>query len=173
MKLAKILILTAALLSPLTAMAAEERTEAAQSVESLRLQLLEVESKEAALAARARQIDEDLKPENIERSLAGIGSTRPEDLRELRRRQLTIDKDSVSAQLKLLARGRERLESVLRTAETRAYQQSAQEVTGATNQTLMAQNSGNWRWALGILVAIDAIAVVLLVMLILRRQKLA
>ena len=173
MKLAKILILTVALLSPLTAMAAEEKTEAAQSVESLRLQLLEVESKEAALEARARQIDEDLKPENIERSLAGIGSTRPEDLRELRRRQLTIDKDSVSAQLKLLARSRERLESVLRTAETRAYQQSAQEVTGATNQTLMAQNSGNWRWAVGILVAVDAIAVVLLVMLILRRQKLA
>ena len=114
-----------------------------------------------------------MKPENIERSLAGIGSTRPEDLRELRRRQLTIDKDSVSAQLKLLARSRERLESVLRTAETRAYQQSAQEVTGATNQTLMAQNSGNWRWAVGILVAIDAIAVVLLVMLILKRQKLA
>jgi len=173
MKLAKILILTVALLSPLTATAAEEKTEAAQSVESLRLQLLEVESKEAALEARARQIDEDLKPENIERSLAGIGSTRPEDLRELRRRQLTIDKDSVSAQLKLLARSRERLESVLRTAETRAYQQSAQEVTGATNQTLMAQNSGNWRWAVGILVAIDAIAVVLLVMLILKRQKLA
>ena len=56
MKLAKILILTVALLSPLTAMAAEEKTEAAQSVESLRLQLLEVESKEAALEARARQM---------------------------------------------------------------------------------------------------------------------
>jgi len=173
MKLAKTLILTVALLSAITATATEDKSEVAQSVESLRLQLLEVESKEAALEAKAHQLDEDLKPENIERSLAGIGSTRPEDLRELRRRQLTIEKDSVSTQLKVLARSRERLESVLRTAETQAYQQSAQEVNRAGNQTLMAQSGVSWRWVVPILVADDALAVLLLVMVVLRKRKLA
>ena len=49
-----------------------------------------------------QQLDESIKPENIERSLAGIGSTRPEELRETRRRQLTIERDGVLAQLKTL-----------------------------------------------------------------------
>jgi hypothetical protein len=140
MRLAKTLILTVAFLFPLSAPAADDKTEVAQSVENLRLQLLEVETKEAALEARARQLDEDLKPENIERALAGIGSTRPEDLRELRRRQLTFEKDSVSAQLRLLARSRERLESVLRTAQTQAYQQSAGG-TSVLNQAALTQKS--------------------------------
>src|SRR5256885_6675753 len=69
--------------------AAQSASSAAQRVEELRAQLLDVQAKETELQARARQLDEDLKPENIERSLAGIGSTRPEELRESRRRQLT------------------------------------------------------------------------------------
>src|SRR6266850_3473532 len=103
---------------------AQGSTSAAESAENLRLQLLEVEGKEEALRMRAQQLDEDLKPENIERSLAGVGSTRPEELRESRRRQLTIERDGVRAQLKLVTTSRERLESVIRTAEAQAYQQS-------------------------------------------------
>jgi hypothetical protein len=171
MKLAKILILTVALLSPLTAMATEDKTEVAQSVESLRLQLLEVESKEAALEARARQIDEDLKPENIERALAGIGSTRPEDLRELRRRELTIQKDSVSAQLKLLARSRERLESVLSTAETQAYQQSATRTTPALNQMAAVNPGGNSRWLFGVSASLIAIMGVVIAIAVIRKRS--
>lgn len=96
------------------------------TTDDLRTQLLDVQAKEAELQNRLRQLDEDLKPENIERSLAGVGSTRPEELRELRRRQLSTEKQGVLAQLKILATSRERLQSVISTAETAAYQKSAE-----------------------------------------------
>lgn len=105
---------------------AQETASAAESAEKLRAQLLEVQGKEEALRARVQQLDESLKPENIERSLAGIGSTRPEELRESRRRQLTIERDGVLAQLKTLETSRQRLEAALANAEMLAYQQSAQ-----------------------------------------------
>ena len=126
MKFALSLILFIALMPALTSgVAAQSTSGAAQAADDLRTQLLDVQVKETELQARARQLDEDLKPENIERSLAGVGSTRPEDLRELRRRQLSIERDSVRTQLKIVGTSRERLESAIRTAETKAYQESA------------------------------------------------
>jgi hypothetical protein len=104
---------------------AQETASAAESADKLRAQLLEVKGKEDALQTRLAQLDESLKPENIERSLAGIGSTRPEELREQRRRQLTIERDGVQAQLKTLETGRQRLETALANAEVLAYQESA------------------------------------------------
>jgi len=98
---------------------------AAESVEKLKMQLLDVQSHENDLRARLAELDEAIKPENIERSLAGIGSTRPEELRESRRRQLTIQRDGVQAQLQTLESSRVRLESALANAEALAYQQSA------------------------------------------------
>jgi hypothetical protein len=110
---------------------AQESSSAAESVEKLRAQLLEVQGKEEALRVRAQQLDESLKSENIERSLAGIGSTKPEELRESRRRQLTIERDGVQAQLKLLETSRQRLETAIANAEARAYQESARPTTVA------------------------------------------
>jgi hypothetical protein len=104
---------------------AQETASAAESADKLRAQLLEVKGKEDALQTRLAQLDESLKPENIERSLAGIGSTRPEELREQRRRQLTIERDGVQAQLKTLETSRQRLETALANAEVLAYQESA------------------------------------------------
>ena len=104
---------------------AQETVSPAESVERLKAQLLEVQGKEEALRARAQQLDESLKPENIERSLAGIGSTRPEELRESRRRQLTIERDGVMAQLRTVETSRQRLETALANAEIAAYHQSA------------------------------------------------
>src|SRR6266496_6101085 len=147
MKLYIVLVLLTGLMlisSPDTV--AQNGTSAAQTAENLRAQLREVQDKEEKLKSRAQQLDEDLKPENIERSLAGVGSTRPEELRELRRRQITIERDSVRAQLKIVATSRERLEVALRTAETQAYQQSAGETTPALNQMLAAQSLRNRSW---------------------------
>ena len=48
---------------------AQAPASAAESAEKLRLQLIEVQAKEEALRARAEQLDEALKPENIERRL--------------------------------------------------------------------------------------------------------
>ena len=75
----------------------------------LRTQLADTQSRQAELQARLQQLDEDLKPENIERSLAGVGSTHPEELREARRRQLEIQKKSIQSQLDTLGYGRTRL----------------------------------------------------------------
>jgi len=105
--------------------AQESQESAAESVDKLKMQLLEVQGQEEALRARLQDLDEAIKPENIERSLAGIGSTRPEELRESRRRQLTIERDGVQAQLNTLETGKQRLETALRNAEVLAYQQSA------------------------------------------------
>jgi len=105
-----------------SAVAAQERanipeTGRTETVDNLRLQLIELQSKEDTLRLRAQQLDEDLKPENIERAFAGIGSTRPEDLREARRRQLTIERESVKAQLKIVEKMRARLEAAITAAE--------------------------------------------------------
>ena len=105
--------------------AAYAQESAAESIDKLNMQLLEVQGQEEALRARVQDLNEALKPENIERSLAGIGSTRPEELRESRRRQLTIERDGVQAQLNTLEAGKQRLETALRNAEILAYQQSA------------------------------------------------
>src|SRR5215211_5957305 len=92
---------------------AQDRESAAESAERLKAQLLEVQGKESDLRTRLQQLDESLKPENIERSLAGVGSTRPEELREQRRRQLSIERSGVLAQLQTIETSRTRLETAL------------------------------------------------------------
>src|ERR1044072_8577118 len=104
---------------------AQQATSAAETADQLRLQLIHVQAKEEGLRTRAQQLDEALKPENIERSLAGVGSTKPEELRETRRKQLQIERDGVEWQLKVLETSRPRLESAIRDADARAYQESA------------------------------------------------
>lgn len=117
---------------------AQEPTSAAEQVEKYKAQLLEVQGKEDALRARLAQLDEAIKPENIERSLAGVGSTRPEELREQRRRQLSIERDGVLAQLQTLETGRLRLETALANAEAQAYQESARPRPSDSNQMMIA-----------------------------------
>jgi hypothetical protein len=121
---------------------AQEASSAAENVEKLRAQLLEVQAKEEALRARAAQLEESLKPENIERSLAGVGSTRPEELRETRRRQLTIERDGVMAQLKLAETSRQRLETAIAQAEALAYQESARPAT----EMMAASSARGYQW---------------------------
>ncbi len=95
------------------------------TVEELRSQLSDAQKREEALQARVKQLDEDLKPENIEKVFALNGSTRPEELREQRRRQLESEKTNVRAQLDQLSQSRARLETAIATAEAAAYRQSA------------------------------------------------
>jgi len=113
---------------------------------NLRLELFEVQAKEAELQVRLQQLDDEMKPENIERALAGIGSTKPEDLREHRRRLLSIERDGVRAQLKLLENTRTRLEVAITAAETAVYQQSAEPSTAAEQPGKRDEHSTNPRW---------------------------
>ncbi len=92
---------------------------------SLRLQLNEVDAKQTELQTRLQELEESLKPENIEHSLAGVGSTHPEELREQRRRELEIERNGVKAQLSLLGTSHARLETAIARAEAEAYRQSA------------------------------------------------
>ena len=113
-------IVCVALVSPTTAQESPQERAA-----NLRAQLIETQAKQAELQLRLQQLEEDLKPENIERSLAGVGSTHPEDLRAARRRQLEIQKKGVQSQLEVLTAGRTRLEAAIASADAASYQQSA------------------------------------------------
>lgn len=105
------------------------QTTAQEKAANLRSQLSEVEAKQSELQTRLQKLEENLKSENIEHSLAGVGSTRPEDLREQRRRQLEIERNGVRAQLDLLAVSHNRLGTAIAQADAEAYRQSAAPVT--------------------------------------------
>jgi len=92
---------------------------------SLRAQLVETQARQAELQTRLQQLEEDLKPDNIEHRLAGVGSTHPEELREARRRQLEIEKKGVQSQLEILAASRAHLETAIASADAQSYQQGA------------------------------------------------
>lgn len=96
------------------------QTSAQEIAANLRVQLSEVEVRQAGMQARDEQLEEDLNPENIERSLAGIGSTHPERLREQRRRQLEIARARVRIQLDELDRIHTRLETAIAEADGRS-----------------------------------------------------
>src|SRR6266511_6195429 len=121
---------------------AQTQNSAQERAASLRLQLSEVEAKQADLQTRLQELQESLKPENIEHSLAGVGSTHPEDLREQRRRQLEIERNGVQAQLDLLATSHTRLERSLAQADAEAYRQNASPGSGpSANSSADVQES--------------------------------
>jgi peptidoglycan hydrolase CwlO-like protein len=95
----------------------ERLTRAEQRAESVRSQMLDTESKLADLQARMDQVDYSLKPENIDRSIAGYGTVHPEEARDARRRQLENEKTRLQAQINLLENSRTRLQASLSTAE--------------------------------------------------------
>src|SRR5260370_2583970 len=143
----RLALLTAlVILCPLQSRAQDKPT-AAETAENLKLQLIDVKAREDNLKLRVQQLDEDLEPENIERALAGVGSTRPEELREQRRHQLATEKAGVVAQLEETAALRSRLEADLAAAEVEAYQQSAKRDT-VQNELLERQSPITFRWLL-------------------------
>jgi DNA repair exonuclease SbcCD ATPase subunit len=91
------------------------RAEARSS--ALHVELRDVEGKASDLEARAEDIEFALKPENIERSTAGYGTTHPEELREQRRKQLESEKQRVRKQLDQLAASRTRLEQAIASSD--------------------------------------------------------
>ena len=133
--LAKLLLIEAALPSA----TARIQTSAQEKAASLRAQLSEVETRQAELQTRLQNLDEQLKPENIEKSLAGVGSLHPEDLRAQRRRQLEIERNGVQKQLDLLYTSHSRLETALAQADADAYRQSAVPATATTSTTTSPQ----------------------------------
>jgi len=125
MKIPGALLLLAALVL-ITAEVSGQDNDAAATVSNLKAQLSEVQYRQAESQIRLEQLENDLKPENLARHFNGFGSSRPEELRETRRRQLQLEKDHVVLQLEQLAADRTRLTAAISDAEARAYHQSAQ-----------------------------------------------
>jgi multidrug efflux pump subunit AcrA (membrane-fusion protein) len=146
----------------------QTKQSAVETVQDLKLQLIELDARQETAKLQVQQLEDALKPENIERSLAGVGSTKPEELREQRRRQLLIEKKAADAQFEQLTVKRTQLETALSAAEIQAYQQSAAG-PGLENSFRAGFITPTWLVAFGLL-TILIIAVVLGVSLRLRRQ---
>lgn len=118
----------------------ERLSRAEARAEAFRKQLIEVQEKEANLQAQMDKIDSDLRPENIERSVATYGSTRPEDVRADRKRQLENERARIQSQLALLTTSRVRLEAAVASSDLevdtlRARLDATATTTAAPNAT--------------------------------------
>ena len=125
-------------LMPLAWSASAQDRNAAETAARLRSQLSELQDREAGIKIRLQELDYDLKPENIERHFAGVGSVHPEELRETRRKQLQIEKDRLVAQLNEISQSRTQLESAISIADSQAYQQSALGASSLKSQGRLA-----------------------------------
>ena len=111
---------------------------------TLKQQLFDLESKETRLRMRLEELEEQLKPESIERELAGIGSTRPEELREHRRKLLTIERNGLRTQLGLLAEQRAQTESAIAEAESTTDSGEAQPSPAPLPKRVIKMALGNF-----------------------------
>jgi prefoldin subunit 5 len=92
-------------------------TQTEQRAETLRKQLLELIEKETSYRSRITQIEEDMRPDNVERALNPIGTTRTVEARETRRRILESDRRGFESLLTLTSQSRIRLEEDVRQAD--------------------------------------------------------
>lgn len=93
------------------------RTE--QRAETMRKQLIELTEKETAFKTRMMQIDEDMRPDSIDRSLmvGSVGTTRTTEIRDTRRRVLDNERRGVESLLNQTSQSRARLEEDVRQAD--------------------------------------------------------
>ena len=88
-----------------------------QRGEALQNHLFAISEKEGPLASRMDQINQLIKPEVIDRNLAGAGSVHPEDAREDVRKALTNEKVRIQTQLDLLKQDQRRTQASLATTD--------------------------------------------------------
>ena len=81
-----------------------------QRAESLEEQLFSIAKEEANLQAQLEEVNEQLRPENIDH-IQVMGSLRPEAVRESTRRRLTNRQSRIQTQLQLLEQSRTRIHS--------------------------------------------------------------
>jgi hypothetical protein len=93
-------------------------TRAEQRAEMLRKQLLELIEKETTYRSRIAQLDEEMRPDNVERALNPYGTTRTTELRETRRRVLENERRGFESLLNLTSFSRVRLEEDVKQADS-------------------------------------------------------
>lgn len=92
-------------------------TRAEQRADVLRKQLFELVEKETSLKIRLVQIEEDMRPESIERTLNPFGTTRTAELREARRRVLENERRGIDSLLNQITQSRLRLDEDVKQAD--------------------------------------------------------
>jgi hypothetical protein len=113
----------------------QEQLEHEQEIgERLQLHLIEISEKEAPLLARMDQIIQLLRPEAMERVLAGVGSVHPEDVRDETRKTLTSERFRIQSQLELFRQDRMRTQASLATTDA-AIQRLKQKLLEALNSS--------------------------------------
>lgn len=74
-------------------------SKAESRAQNLREQLINLVEKESEIKTKLEKIENDLRPEMIERMIAFAGSLRPEELREMRRTTLQTEKNNLQSLL--------------------------------------------------------------------------
>lgn len=95
----------------------ERLSRAEQRSSQLRTELREVLAKKVDLEIHLEQVENDLKPENIERAVAGYGTTKPEQLREQRKKSLENDRTRTRTQIDQLAASESRIQQAIATSD--------------------------------------------------------
>ena len=88
-----------------------------QQAETLNARLVQLVDRETALQGRLAVVEHQLKDNNIEKLLAGVGSTKPEELRATVRQALLIEREGLQEQLGLLDKERGRIMTSLATTD--------------------------------------------------------
>ena len=96
----------------------ERLARAEQRSSQLRSEQRDVQAKIGELEVRLEDVTFALKPENIERATAVYGTTRPEEIRAQRKRQLETERDRVQKQLDTLRASDARLTEAIATSDT-------------------------------------------------------
>jgi len=88
-----------------------------QRVRDLQKELVDAAAKETVLQKRLDEIEEEQRPDRIERSLAGVGLMKPEEEREAISRRLSNEKRRIQTQLDTLRASRTRIPPLIVNAE--------------------------------------------------------
>lgn len=107
----------------------DRMTQEEQRAERLEEQLFTIAKEESNLQSQLEEVNEQLRPENIQQ-LQVFGSLRPDEVRESTRRKLTNQQNRIQAQIKLLLQSRARIHSSISVTDVliqnlRAQMQSA------------------------------------------------
>lgn len=92
-------------------------TRAEQRAESLRKQMFDLVEKENSIKTKLETIDFDMRPEIIERQVAFAGSLRPEELRDLKKKNLEAERRNLESLLTEIQTTRTSLEQNVQKAD--------------------------------------------------------
>jgi TolA-binding protein len=91
---------------------------AEQRADALRKQLFDLIERENEIQTKLDQLNNNLRPESIDRSVSFAGSLRPEELREQRKKSLEIEKTNLSNLLTEITNNKTNLQENVQKADT-------------------------------------------------------